>query len=433
MHRLVRSLRKVWAPGALTACLAFAAVVSPAQDDPPPQAGRLSYLSGNVSIQPAGTEDWGQAFPNFPVGPGDRIFTDYDSRVEIQVGQTYVRIGPNSDVSLVDVEPDEITFGIAQGEMHVRTRGLWDNQALYIQTPSGSSTVQGPADFRVDVYPDQPAALFTTYDGDQYLSGAGDFGMDNPGGQALELVGTNPVYPQWLQPADYDDLDYWSQQRDDQIARAAAYRYVSPEIPGADELDANGDWLPGTEYGNSGSRSVAPGWTPYHNGHWVNHEPWGWVWVEDESWGYAPFHYGRWVNFHGRWGWVPGPPAAHPVWSPALVVFAGGIHIGGVGVSAWFPLGPGEPYRPWYPSARATSTRSISPTSASHVVHVQTTYVNIVNVTNVTNITYVNRTIGVTAMSHDDFAAGRPPQGLRSTSTRSRWPRRRSLRARKWP
>ena len=40
--------------------------------------------------------------------------------------------------------------------------------------------------------------------------------------------------------------------------------------------------------------------------------------------------------------------AAHPVWSPALVVFAGGIHVGGAGVSVWFPLGPGEPYHPWY-------------------------------------------------------------------------------------
>src|SRR5579872_5526736 len=71
-------------------------------DDPPPEAGRISYISGNVSIQPVTSDDWGQAYPNLPVGPGDRIFTDSDGRAEIQVGQTYVRIGPNSDVTLVD-------------------------------------------------------------------------------------------------------------------------------------------------------------------------------------------------------------------------------------------------------------------------------------------------------------------------------------------
>jgi hypothetical protein len=75
-----------------------------------------------------------------------------------------------------------------------------------------------------------------------------------------------------------------------------------------------------------------------------------------------------------------------------------------MGVSAWFPLGPGEAYRPWYPcSPRYIDQVNISNISESPRVHVQTTYVNI----NVVNVTYVNRTIGVSAMNHADFAAGR--------------------------
>jgi hypothetical protein len=391
-------------------CLALVSVPSWTQDDdPPPQAGRLSIVNGSVSIQAAGSQDWGQAYLNYPLGPGDRIFTDNDGRAEIQVGRTYVRIGPNSDVTFVDFRNDAITFGAAQGALHVRTRGLWQGQSLYVQTPSGSTTVTGPADFRVEVYPDQQTAIVTNYDGDVYISGANDFGMDTGPGQALELVGTNPVYPQWLQPADQDDLDRWSERRDQQIAQATSYRYVSPDAPGAEELDAYGQWTPGTEYGDMWFPSVQPGWAPYHNGHWVNHEPWGWVWVEDEPWGYAPFHYGRWVSYHGRWGWIPGAREEHPVWSPALVVFAGGIQFGGGGVSAWFPLGPGEAYRPWYRcSPQYVDRVNITNIRETNIVHVQKTYVNIVNVTNVTNITYVNRTTAVTAMRQQDFAAGRP-------------------------
>src|ERR1700752_4765394 len=89
------------------AAASLAALLTPllhAQDDPPPQAGRLSYIYGNVSIQPAGAQDWGQAYPNFPVGPGDRIFTDDNSRAEIQVGRSYVRIGPDSDVTFVNYD-----------------------------------------------------------------------------------------------------------------------------------------------------------------------------------------------------------------------------------------------------------------------------------------------------------------------------------------
>jgi len=81
---------------------------------------------------------------------------------------------------------------------------------------------------------------------------------------------------------------------------------------------------------------------------WV--EPWGWTWVEDEDWGFAPFHYGRWVFVGGGWGWVPGPVAMAPCYAPALVVFVGGAPPVSwrSGVEAWFPLGPREPYHPWY-------------------------------------------------------------------------------------
>ncbi len=393
--------RKLPLAGAVV-LLALAALPSSAQPDPPAQAGRLSYIAGIVSFQPVGSDDFGQAYPNLPLGPGDRIVTDYNGTAEIQVGQTFVRIGPNSDVSLVDSTPEGLSFGVAQGSIHVQVFGLWDGQSVYVNTPSGSVTESNPGQFRVDVLPDQEAAIFTGFGNQNNLlvTGAGGFSQDVLA-SALELVGSNPVVPQWLQPADWDALDVWSNQRDRQIAQATSYQYVSREIPGAYELDAAGSWQPGTPYGAVWfPNNVQAGWAPYHYGHWVNHSPWGWVWVEDESWGYAPFHYGRWVSWNGRWGWVPGPPAAHPVWSPALVVFAGG----NPGVSAWFPLGPGEPYRPWYPcSPRYIDRVNITNIVEAPRVHVQTTYVNI----NVVNVTYVNRTV-ITAVNNNDFAAGRP-------------------------
>lgn len=386
----------------LTACIGLRAR---AQDDPPPQAGRLSFIAGDVSIEPADSQTWAQAFPNLPLGPGDRIVTDDNGRAEIQIGQTWVRIGHNADVTLVDADSDAITFGVASGSVRVHCNGLWPDQVLYVQTPSGSTTISQPADFRVDVMPSDSAAVFTDNYGPAYISGAGDFGVETSPGQALELVGTNPVFPEWLQPSYPDELDAWSTGRDTQIARAVSYRYVSPEIAGAAELDGAGDWMPDSDYGPVWFPRVDAGWAPYRHGHWINRPPWGWVWVEEEPWGDAPFHYGRWVVINGRWGWIPGPPAEHPVWSPALVVFAGG----GPGVSVWFPLGPGEPYRPWYRCSSAYIDRvNISNIRPAPRVVVRTTYVDIVNV-HVTNITYVNRSAGYTAVREEDFAAGRHP------------------------
>ncbi len=376
------------------------------QQDPPDQAGRISAANGTVSIQPAGTTDWGQAYQNLPVAPGDRIYTDQNGWAEVQVGQTYVRIGPNSDITLIGATGESISWGLAQGGVHVHSFGLWQGQTVNFSTPNGDVQNGVAGEMRLDVLPEQNATIVSSLSSGLYVSGAGGYAQQMGQGQALELSGSNPVYPMWLQPAAQDGLDQWSQQRDQQIVSAASYRYVSPGVEGAAELDANGDWTPDSDYGPMWfPRNVPAGWQPYRYGHWINRDPWGWVWVEDEPWGYAPFHYGRWVTYRGRWGWVPGPREQRPVWSPALVVFAGGIHVGGGSVSAWFPLGPGEAYRPWYRcSPRYVDRVNIANIHEGRVVHVQKTYINVVNVT---NVTYINRTVGAMAMRPEDFAAGR--------------------------
>jgi hypothetical protein len=402
MCALTSSKKLMVAAICAVAVAAVPAMAFAQDDDPPPEAGRISYISGNVSVQPATADQWGQAYPNLPVGPGDRIFTDSDGRAEIQLGQTYVRIGPNTDVTLVDASQFDINFGVAQGSIRLHSFGLWPRQLMDVSTPNGNAEFGEQGDLRVDVMPDNGATVFTNLGQFADITAAGDFRQQLDYGQSLEVAGTNPVSPQWLQPAGPDDLDSWSQQRDQQLANVASYQYVSPDVPGAADLDAYGDWQPQTEYGAVWfPRNVPADWEPYHYGHWINRDPWGWVWVEDESWGYAPFHYGRWVSYRGRWGWVPGPVNVRPVWSPALVVFAGGVGGGGGGLSVWFPLGPGEPYRPWYRcSPRYINQVNITNIREAPRVRVERSYVNVVNVT------YVNRTY-VTAVRRDDFASGR--------------------------
>ena len=92
--------------------------------------------------------------------------------------------------------------------------------------------------------PNDGATIFTNLGQFADVTAAGDFRQELDYGQSLEIAGSNPVYPQWLQPAGPDDLDYWSQQRDQQLARVVSFQYVSPDIPGAADLDAYGDWQP---------------------------------------------------------------------------------------------------------------------------------------------------------------------------------------------
>ena len=41
--------------------------------DPPGRVGRLNFIQGSVSFQPAGTQDWVDANPNRPLTTGDNL------------------------------------------------------------------------------------------------------------------------------------------------------------------------------------------------------------------------------------------------------------------------------------------------------------------------------------------------------------------------
>ena len=190
-------------------------------------------------------------------------------------------------------------------------------------------------------------------------------------------------------------------------------RYVSPDVVGYQDLDANGTWRVDATYGNVWIPSrVAAGWAPYRDGHWAWVDPWGWTWVDDAPWGFAVSHYGRWANLRGTWGWVPGPVRSRAYYAPALVAFVGGtnfqlaISSGNVGGIAWFPLGPREVYRPSYPVSRGYFEN----VNRSNTVINTTVINNYYNNTNVTNVVYANRQVpgAVVAVPTTAFVQSQP-------------------------
>ncbi len=204
-------------------------------------------------------------------------------------------------------------------------------------------------------------------------------------------------------PLDPDEFDKWADQRDMKEENSASAKYVSRDVVGYSDLDDYGSWKEEPDYGNVWyPNSVSPDWAPYSNGNWSYVAPWGWTWVDYAPWGFAPFHYGRWIYGGGGWGWCPGPIYARPYYGPAFVGFLGGFHVGigfgfGVGVG-WFPLGWGEPFRPWYHAGGGYWNS----------INVHNTYIHNTNInsTNHFNYAYAHNTRAVTVASHEAFANG---------------------------
>ena len=331
---------------------AFAAVAALADADPPSIVAALTYFNGTVTYAPAGSDDWAYATLNRPFTTGDRLWTDQGGRAELHVGTTAVRLDSQTSLDLADVEDQQLALHISQGSMGVRVQQLYSGQAVEIDTPQFALVIRSPGHYRVDVSPGDDTTRVSMGDGDAVLTDVSGNQMELQGPQNL-LFGTDGEREIDADPGlVYDGFEQWVEARDHYDDNSQTVRYVSREVIGYENLDSYGSWEQDATYGPVWiPQTVVVGWAPYRDGHWTWIAPWGWTWVDNAPWGFAPFHYGRWVFGPHGWCWVPGPRYSHPIYAPALVVFASGGHDGprlGHPNVTWFPLGPNEPYMPGY-------------------------------------------------------------------------------------
>jgi hypothetical protein len=387
------------------------------QDDPPGRVARLGYMEGSVSFQPAGESDWVGAVPNRPMTTGDQLWSDDNSRAEVQLGSAVIRLGAMTGFSFLNLDDNTVQVQLTAGVLNVTVRRLRDGDDFEIDTPNQAFTVYQPGHYRVEVNADGNESIVTVREGDGESTGGGQ-SYEIRGGQRATLSGTDQLYADVEPLYGPDDFDTWSEARDHRFDYSRSAHYLAPDVVGFEDLDDNGDWRDDPAYGHVWfPNRVDAGWAPYHVGHWDWISPWGWTWVDDNAWGYAPFHYGRWVSAGGRWGWVAGPVEVQAVYAPALVVFIGGGPGGWGGNVGWFALGPREVYVPSYHVSEAyvnrvnISNTTVNITQVTNVYH--TTVIN--NTTNITNITYANRNVqgAVMVVPQHAFVSAQPVAAAR--------------------
>ena len=418
MTSFISTLKKsVWCGIVLGIALATIVLPTPVsaqdqQDDPPSRVARLGYLQGSVSFQPAGETDWVGAVPNRPMSTGDQLWTDQDSRAEVQLGSAVIRLAANTGFSFLSLDDNTVQIQLTSGAISITVRRLDDQDDFEVDTPNQAFTVFQPGHYRVEASADGNYTVISVRAGEGEATGNGET-YTLSGGQRGTFSGTDSLNVDVVDIGGRDEFDIWSEGRDHRYDYSPSAQYLSHDVVGYEDLDDYGDWRDDSNYGHVWfPNQVAFGWAPYHQGHWDWISPWGWTWVDDSPWGYAPFHYGRWVSVGGRWGWVAGPVAVRAVYAPALVVFIGGGPGGFGGNVGWFALGPREVYVPSYHVSLAyvnrvnISSTTVNITTVTNVYN--TTIIN--NTTNITNITYANRNVqgAVMVVPQHAFVSAQP-------------------------
>ena len=299
---------------------------------------RLSYIEGNVSFQHAADVDWSAASVNLPLEPGDRIYTGYDGRAEIELddGSVY-RLARNTDIEILSLNEERIQIRVLVG---LSTLMIASDTDFEIDTPAAAFTALRKGTYRLGVDEDGNCDAIVRKG---ELEAANDhFSRRIQAGEMVRVAMNDADEPEYSRYDERDEWDEWNDRRNADMNVYTGRKYLPDTVYiGANDLHRHGHWINVDSYGLAWvPNAVDVSWAPYSVGRWCYRPFYGWTWVSYEPWGWLPYHYGRWYrsSMYG-WCWLPGPSFTFNFWSPALVTF-----YSGPSWISWCPLGPGDYY-----------------------------------------------------------------------------------------
>ncbi|MGH9480800.1 MAG: DUF6600 domain-containing protein [Terriglobales bacterium] len=338
---------------------------------------RLSAISGSVSTQRGDTGEWVAGRLNAPLVSGDKVSAAANSRAEVQLDSAdTLRLGDGSQANLTNLTQNQIQIQLAAG---LADYVVFKNPqaSTEIDTPNVAIRPRGAGVFRILVSSDSETEVIVRRGDADISTPQGSTALHQ--GQLITVQGTDtPQYKISDAPAE-DAWDRWNNDRDRVAENSPSLRYTNSNYTGVQDLDNYGYWTYVPGYGQVWvPNGQGSNWSPYSDGSWTWEPNWGWTWVGYEPWGWAPYHYGRWFWWGSSWAWWPGPvtPFYRPIWAPAYVSFfgwGGGFGFGfGFGSVGWLPIGPCDPFRPWW--GRGFGFNRVN------ITNINITNVNVVNV-----------------------------------------------------
>ena len=188
--------------------------------DPSRRVARMQFMDGQVSIQPGGVNDWVAGTLNRPMTTGDNVWTDKDSKAELNVGTGIFRMGAETSVTLANVGDNTTQIQVHQGTLNLRVRHLYNGEVYEVDTPNMAFTVQKPGDYRFDVDPNADTSFITVWKGQGNATGDGPSVEVREHEKARFSNGTSMAYEVNKAPG-YDQFDQWAMGRDDREDHSA--------------------------------------------------------------------------------------------------------------------------------------------------------------------------------------------------------------------
>lgn len=237
---------------ALSVLLLAATGASMAQHDPrliSARAGGVNFVTGEVMWTPAGSGITEALAADDELGSGDVVKTGGDGRVEVLLNPgSFLRVGVNAEFELTDNSLDHLAIKLTRGAALIEATVYRDEHeqqfVIGVNTPRGRVAIARSGLYRINVAPDG-ASEVAVYKGSATV---GDGLTIVKSGQVATLGGGGATLAK-LDPKKHDDLDLWSKQRAEELAKASNTIQQNPTVVNGlasfNPYDTGLDWFDG--------------------------------------------------------------------------------------------------------------------------------------------------------------------------------------------
>src|SRR5208283_1233986 len=139
-------------------------------------------------------------------------WTDKGGRAEMETGNIALRMAEQTDLTTTNLTDQMLQLGLAQGSLRITAYDLRSGGEVEVDTPNAAVTIVQAGSYRVDTYPDQNRTLVTVNRGEVQVTGNG-INQTVQSGQAVMLIGSDPVQVSAVAVPGADSFDQWCAQR----------------------------------------------------------------------------------------------------------------------------------------------------------------------------------------------------------------------------
>lgn len=185
------------------------------------KAGGINAVSGRATMHGRGVTEWQQLTIKEDLESGDVVKTGADGRVEMLLNPgSYLRVGENSEFELANNSLDNLEVRLLRGTAIVEATGTDDMELLInITTPDARLAIVRRGLYRVNVVPGDSTELIVRKG--RVMLGGDSHTKIKGGNKVIFTSGSMSIAKlQKAEKKQTDDLDTWSKDRGQTMARA---------------------------------------------------------------------------------------------------------------------------------------------------------------------------------------------------------------------